>query len=131
MSQVRHPEVRAAGAPRRTRADHPLRYGFAARLRMTEIGCPRCWRSIFLHPPALWMMRGRRFGMRLEEMVQDMQQGERVRLVADGLGVPDIVHDHVADLLAAVLVTHEILPECGGGALGQVLVPGDGEHLLL
>ena len=63
--------------------------------------------------------------------MQHMQQGERVRLVPDGLGVPDIVHDHVADLLAAVLVAHEILRERGRRDRGQVLVLGDGEHLLL
>src|SRR5262245_63649626 len=83
------------------------------------------------HPPAPGMMRWHRLRMRLEEVVQDMQQGERVRLVPDGLGVPDIVHDHVADLLAAVLVAHEVLGERGRGDLRQVLVLGDGEHLLL
>ncbi len=69
--------------------------------------------------------------MCLEEMVQDMQKNERVRLAPRGLCLPDIVYDHVADPLAAVLVAQELLGERGRGDLGQVLVLGDREHLFL
>lgn len=36
-------------------------------------------------------------------MVQDMQQGQYVVLVIAELGAPNIVDDHVADFLAAMI----------------------------
>jgi hypothetical protein len=36
-------------------------------------------------------------------MVQDVQQGQHVLLVVPELGAPNIVDDHVADFLAAMI----------------------------
>jgi hypothetical protein len=37
-------------------------------------------------------------------MVQDMQQGQHMLLVAAELGLPEIIDNHVPDFFAAVLV---------------------------
>jgi hypothetical protein len=42
--------------------------------------------------------------MRLEEMVQHVQQGHHVVLVATVLRTPDIVDNHVPDFFAAMLL---------------------------
>ncbi len=42
----------------------------------------------------------------------------------------DVVADHVADALAAVVLLDEVAGERGSGHLRNMLVLGDGEHFL-
>jgi hypothetical protein len=60
-------------------------------------------------PLAPRMVRWSSLGMRLQEMVQDMQQGHHMLLVAsDELGLPNIVDNHVQNFFAAVLLGQEV-----------------------
>jgi hypothetical protein len=63
-------------------------------------------------------------------MVQDMQQGQNMLLVAIKLGLPNIIDDHVPDFFAAVFVRQKVLSERCCSDFGQVFMLGDGEHLL-
>jgi hypothetical protein len=63
-------------------------------------------------------------------MVQDVQQGQHMLLVAAELGSPNILDDHVPDSLAAMIAGQKVLSECRCGDFGEVLVLGDGKHLL-
>jgi hypothetical protein len=63
-------------------------------------------------------------------MVKDVQQGQRMLLVAAELGLPKIIDNHVPDFFAAMLVGQKVLSECCCSDFGQVFVLGDGEHLL-
>ena len=77
------------------------------------------------------MLRGPSFGMRLQEMVQDMQQGQHMLLVAfDELGLPNIINNHVQDFLTAVFLGQEVRSECCCGDFGEVFVLCDGKHFL-
>ena len=81
-------------------------------------------------PPAPGMVRWSGFRVRLEEMVQDMQQGQHMLPVAAKLGLPNIVNYHVPYLFASVVLGQKILGERRCGDFGEVFVFGNGEHLL-
>ncbi len=51
--------------------------------------------------------------------------------VVTRLADADIANNHVADSFGTVLLVHKVAGECGCSDLGQMLVFGDGEHLLL
>ena len=69
-------------------------------------------------------------GMRLQEMVEDMQQGQDVLFIAASLGLPNIIDNHVPDFVAAVLLRQKVLSERGCSDFGKMFVLGNGEHLL-
>ncbi len=52
-----------------------------------------------------------RLGLRvcLEEMMQDMQQGQHVLFIAAPPGLPDIVDNHIPDLFQPVLTRQQIV----------------------
>ena len=64
-----------------------------------------------------------------EEMVQDMQQDQHVLPVAGGLGLPNIVHNHVADFFASTVLGQKVLSERRRGDFWKVFMFGNGEHL--
>jgi hypothetical protein len=72
-----------------------------------------------------------RVGVGLEEMMQHMQQGAHVLAVAAGLRRSDVIDDHVADLRRSMLLVAQKFGEGTGCDLGDVLVLGDRQHLLL
>ena len=45
-------------------------------------------------------------------MVEDMQQGQNMLLVAALLGLTNIIDNHVPDFFAAVLLGQKVLREC-------------------
>jgi hypothetical protein len=64
-------------------------------------------------PLAPRMVRWSGLGMRLQEMVQDMQQGYHMLLVASGeLSLPNIVDNHVQHFVTAVFLGQEVGSEC-------------------
>ena len=68
--------------------------------------------------------------MRLQEMVEDVQQGQDVLLIAASLGSPNIIDNHVPDFVAAVLLGRKVLSERGRSNFGKMFVLCNGEHLL-
>jgi hypothetical protein len=76
------------------------------------------------------MVRWPGLRVRLQKMVQDVQQGQNVLLVAAELSSPDIVNNNVPDFFASVLLRQEVLSECCCGDFGEVVMLSDGEHLL-
>jgi len=77
------------------------------------------------------MLRWSSLGMGLQEMVQDMQQGQHMLLVAfDELGLPNIIDNHVQNFFTAVFLGQEVSSECCCGDFGEVFVLCDGKHLL-
>jgi hypothetical protein len=57
--------------------------------------------------------------MRFQKMMQHMQKFQNVSLVVALLSLPDIIHDHVSDLLHAVLLLRKVLSEGGRGDFGH------------
>ena len=76
------------------------------------------------------MLNGFGLWVGLQEMVQDMQQGQDVLLVAVSLGLPNIVDNHVPDFFAAVLLGQKVLSERRCNNFGKMFVLCNGEHLL-
>ena len=68
--------------------------------------------------------------MILQEMVQDMQQGHHMLLVASDLSLPNIVDNHVQNFFTAVFLGREVRSECCCNDFGEVFVLCDGKHLL-
>jgi hypothetical protein len=68
--------------------------------------------------------------VRAQEVMQHVQERPYMRAVAALLASPDVIDDHVADTIFAVLLAGEIFGESGGGDFGDVLVLGDREHFL-
>jgi hypothetical protein len=68
--------------------------------------------------------------VRFQEMVQDMQQGQHMLLVAAELGLPNILDNHVTDSFAAMVAGQKVLSERCRSDFGEVFVLCDGEHLL-
>ena len=82
-------------------------------------------------PLAPRMVRWSGLGMRLQEMVQDMQQGHHMLPVASGeLGLPNIVDNHVQHFFTAVFLGQEVRSECCCSDFGEVFVLRNGKHLL-
>jgi hypothetical protein len=77
------------------------------------------------------MLSRRRLRVHPEEVVQDMQEGQDVLLVAAMLRFPNVIDNHVTDFLGAVLCGKKIARKSGRGDFRDVLVFGDGEHFLL
>jgi len=75
------------------------------------------------------MTRWLGFGVRLEEMVQDVQQGHYMLPVAAVLCLPDIVENHVPDYSGSVLLAQKVASQSGCRDFGQALVLGDGKDL--
>jgi hypothetical protein len=75
------------------------------------------------------MVRWLGFGVRLEEAVQDVQQGQDMLPVAAELCLPDIIGDHVPDFFGSVLLAQKVVSESRRRDFGQVFVFGDGKHL--
>jgi hypothetical protein len=68
--------------------------------------------------------------MRLQEMVENMQQGQDVLFIAASLGLPNIFDNHVPDFVAAVLLRQKVLSECGCSDFGKMFMLCNGEHFL-
>ncbi len=82
--------------------------------------------------PSLCVLRRKsQSGMRFHEVMQNVQQGTDVLLIASALGCPHIVGDHVADYFASVLSVKQVLSEASGDYLRHMLVLGDGQDLVL
>ena len=75
------------------------------------------------------MLRWLSLWMALKEMVEDMQQGQDMLLIAALLGVPNIIDNHFPNFFAAVLLGQKVLSECCCSDLGEVLMLCNGEHL--
>ena len=85
--------------------------------------------SIMSRPLAPGMLRRSSFRVRLEEVMEHMQQGERMVPVAALLALPNIIDDHVPDLLSRALLAQKTC-ERRRSDFRKVLVLGDGEYLL-
>jgi hypothetical protein len=66
--------------------------------------------------------------VRLEEVVQHVQETQGVLTVAMKLGLPDIIHDHVPDFFDAVLYAQYGTDKAGRHNFGDVLLFRDDEH---
>jgi hypothetical protein len=66
--------------------------------------------------------------VRAQKVMQHVQKRPHMSAVASLLAYADVVDDHVADAIFAVLLAGEIFSERSGGDFGDVLVLGDGEH---
>jgi len=75
------------------------------------------------------MLRRYGFGMRSQEMMQDMQQGPDMAGIVAALGFPDVVGDHPPDLPGAAILVREILSVSDRCHLRQMLMLGDGKDL--
>jgi hypothetical protein len=60
-----------------------------------------------------------------------MQEGQNVSLILSLLSLPDIVHDHIADFVHAVLLFRKVLSKGGSGYFWQMLMLRDCENLFL
>lgn len=88
---------------------------------------PALSKSLELRAPG--MVRWLAFGVRLEEVVQDVQQGQHMLPVATELCLPDITDNHVPDFFAPVLLAQKVASQSRRRDFGQVFVLGDGKHL--
>jgi len=82
-----------------------------------------------LEPLAPGILRRSIFRVRLEEVMEHMQQSERMFPIAALLSLPNIIDDHVPDLLSRALLAEKTC-ERRRGDLRKVLVLGNGEYLL-
>ena len=76
------------------------------------------------------MSRWLSFWVGLQKMVEDMQQGQDMLLVAVSLGLPNIIDNHVPNFFAAVLLGQKVLSERRCTDLGEMFVLCKSEHLL-
>ena len=76
-------------------------------------------------------MRGNRLGVRLEEVVQNMEEGQNVVLVAAELRIPNIIDNHIAHFFGPMLFREKVACQSRCRNFGDVLVFGDGEHFFL
>src|ERR1700751_380241 len=75
------------------------------------------------------MVRWTSLGMRLQEMMQNVQQHQHLRLIAlDELGLANIVDDYIPNFFAPMLLRQQILSKRSRNDLGKMLVLGDCEH---
>jgi hypothetical protein len=77
------------------------------------------------------MLRWPSFWVRDEEMMQNMEKGQYVPLVAGPLSFSNVVNDHISYLFAAMLVRQKVLSEGCCDDFRQMLMLSDSEHLLL
>ncbi len=68
-------------------------------------------------------------------IAQEVMQHVQIRLhflkIAAGLGPTNVIDDHVANLICAVLAMQQVLGERGGGYFRNVLMLGDCPNFLL
>jgi len=70
-------------------------------------------------------------GMRLQKMVQDVQQHQHLLLIIlEELGLANVTDNHIPNFFAPMLLRQQILSECSRNDLGKMLVLCDCEHLL-
>jgi len=67
--------------------------------------------------------------MVLKEMMEDMQKGQNMLLIAVSLGFPKIIDNHVSNFFAAVLLGQKVLSERCCSDFGEVLMLCNSEHL--
>ena len=77
------------------------------------------------------MIRWLSFGVRFEEVVQDVKQGQHMIPVAAELCFPNIIDNHVSDFFGSVLLAQKVAGESRCRNFGYVLVFGDGKDLFL
>jgi len=68
-------------------------------------------------------------GMRLQKMVEDVEQDHNMLLVVTRLAGADVIDNHVADFFRPVLLARKILGKSSRRDLGHMLVLRDGENL--
>ena len=69
--------------------------------------------------------------MRLQEMVQNVQQRQHLLLVIlDELGLANVIDDYIPNFFTPMLLRQQILSKCRGNDFGKMLVLSDREHLL-
>jgi hypothetical protein len=69
--------------------------------------------------------------MRLQEMVQNVQQHQHLLLVTlDELGLANVIDDYIPNFFAPMLLRQQILSECSRNDFGKMLVFSDREHFL-
>jgi hypothetical protein len=76
------------------------------------------------------MLIGFGLWMRLQEMVEHVQQGQDVLPIAASLGLPDIIDNNVPNFFAAVLLGQKVLTECRCSDFGKMFMLCNGEHFL-
>jgi hypothetical protein len=76
------------------------------------------------------MLRRRRFRIGLQEMMQNMKQGQDVLLITRELGCPYIIDDQVANFFRPVLLGQEVLSERCCDDFRKVFVLSNCQHLL-
>jgi hypothetical protein len=70
--------------------------------------------------------------MRLQEMMQDVQQQQDLLLITlDELGLANVVDDYIPNSFAPMLLRQQILSKRSRNDLGKMLVLSDCEHLFL
>jgi hypothetical protein len=77
------------------------------------------------------MVRRLGLGVRLEKMVQDVQQSQHMLPVAPDLGLPNIVDNHVSNSFASVVLRQEVLSERRRCYFGKVFMFSNGKHFLI
>jgi hypothetical protein len=77
------------------------------------------------------MVRWSSLGMRLQEMMQDVQQQQDLLLILDELGSANVVDDYISNSFGPMLLRQQILSERSRNDLGKMLVLCDCEHLFL
>jgi hypothetical protein len=77
------------------------------------------------------MVRWSSLGMRLQEMVQNVQQNQHLLLVTrDELRLANVIDDYIPNFFAPMLLRQQVLSECSRNDFGKMLVLSDREHLL-
>ena len=77
------------------------------------------------------MVRWPSLGMRLQKMVQNVQQRQHLLLVTlDELGLANVIDDYIPNFFAPMLLRQQILSKCSRNDFGKMLVLSDREHLL-
>jgi 2-iminoacetate synthase ThiH len=67
------------------------------------------------------MNRWSSFGMRLQEVVQNVQQHQDLLLITfDALGLANVIDNHIPNFFTPMLLRQQILSECGCNDLGKM-----------
>ena len=77
------------------------------------------------------MLKWTGLSMGFQKVVQHMQKCQNMRLVPALLSLADIVHDHVPDFLAAMLLIRKVLSESRSSDFRQMLMFRNCENLFL
>jgi len=72
------------------------------------------------------MVRWSSLGMRLQEMVQNVQQNQHLLLVTrDELRLANVIDDYIPNFFAPMLLRQQVLSECSRNDFGKMLVLSD------